>query len=66
MSGSRGVISVEYSELLDGGVQKYIFLDADGVTTSKHAKITKFCKINRMSLFTATLCLHLGMTILNV
>ena len=26
-------------------------------------KVTKFCKINRMGLFTATLCLHLSMTI---
>ena len=33
-------------------------LDADDITTWKHAKITKFCKINRTSLFTATLCLH--------
>ena len=65
MSGSCGVISVEYCELLDGGVQKKK-LDADDVTTSKRAKITKFCKINRMSFFTATLCLHLSMTFLNV
>ena len=36
----------------------------------KYAKIkyniTKFCKINRISLFTATVCLHLSITILNV
>ena len=41
MSGSCGVISVEYYELLDGGVQKNKLLDADDVTTSKRAKITK-------------------------
>ena len=40
MSGSCGVISVKYWELLDGGVQKKL-LDADDVTTTKHVKITK-------------------------
>ena len=32
MSGSCGVISVEYSKLLDGGVKKKL-LDNDDVTT---------------------------------
>ena len=66
MSGSCVIITVDYCELSDGGVQKNILLDANDVTTSKRAKITKFYKFNRMNLFTATLCLHLSMTILNV
>ena len=36
------------------------------IKVRENYKITKFCKINCTSLFTATLCLHLSMTIFNV
>ena len=41
MSGSCVIITVDYCELSDEGVQKNILLDANDVTTSKRAKITK-------------------------
>ena len=40
MSGSCGVIFFEYCELLDGYLK-----------VRENYKMTKFCKINRMSLF---------------
>ena len=45
MSGSCGVISVEYCELLDRGVKKKVLLNADDVSSEKY-KITKWLAVD--------------------